>query len=222
MDRRAFVVSTLAGVIGFGRICHGQSKPRALDLADLAEKRSLTLFNRSASPLVEGNRKGVRLSAAEGEGVVFVPGTELANGTIEFEVRGKDIPQGSFVGVAFHGIDSTAYDAIYFRPFNFNASDPSSRDHAVQYHSVPAYTWQKLRAEQPGKYEHAVNPVPDPNAWFHVRVAIATPTVRVFVADAQEACLSVALLSSRGMGLVGLWTGNGSGGDFANLTIAPA
>jgi len=32
----------------------------------------------------------------------------------------------------------------------------------------------------------------------------------------------VNLLNDRKKGLVGLWTGNNSGGDFANLTIIPA
>ena len=32
----------------------------------------------------------------------------------------------------------------------------------------------------------------------------------------------VNLLNDRKKGLVGLWTGNDSGGDFANLTIIPA
>jgi len=32
----------------------------------------------------------------------------------------------------------------------------------------------------------------------------------------------VNLLNDRKKGLVGLWVGNNSGGDFANLTIIPA
>jgi len=79
-----------------------------------------------------------------------------------------------------------------------------------------------LRAEQPGKYEHAVNPVPDPNGWFHVRVIVESPKVSVFVADAKEPNLAVNELSDRKKGLVGLWVGNNSGGDFANFKIAPA
>src|SRR5207247_4051231 len=128
----------------------------------------------------------VRLSESSGEGVAYLQGMEFANGTIEFDVRGKDVQQQSFVGVAFHGVDGTTYDAIYFRPFNFRAEDPARRSHAVQYIAQPTYTWQKLRAEQPGRYERAVDPVPDPNAWFHVRVVVASPKVSVFVDDAKE------------------------------------
>lgn len=222
MNRREFVVSTLAGVVGLSEVAHlaGQAKTITPDLGALADSKRLTLFNRAATRLVDGARTGVRLSEAAGEGIAFVPGIDFGNGTIAFDVRGKDLAQQSFVGVAFHGVDATAYDAVYFRPFNFRAADPVGRSHAVQYHSLPVYTWQKLRSDQPGKYEQAVNPVPDPNAWFHARVVVADPKVSVFVGDAKDPCLVVNLLSERKTGLVGLWVGNNSGGDFANFTIS--
>jgi hypothetical protein len=224
MNRREFVVSTFAGVIGLSGVSRvaGQAKTITPDLGALADTNGLTLFNRRASRLADGARKGVRLGEAPGEGGAFLPGIAFANGTIEFDVRGKDVAQQSFVGVAFHGVDGAAYDAIYFRPFNFRATDPVSRSHAVQYHSLPGYTWQKLRTDQPGKYEQAVNPVPDPNAWFRARVVIADPKASVFVGDAKDPCLVVNLLNDRKKGLVGLWVGNNSGGDFANLVIGPA
>jgi hypothetical protein len=224
MNRREFVVSTFASVVGLSQVARvaGQAKTITPDLGALADKHSLRLFNRGASPLVDGARKGVRLSEANGEGGAFLPGIELANGSIEFDVRGKDVAQQSFVGVAFHAVDGAVYDAIYFRPFNFRATDPVSRSHAVQYHSLPVYTWQKLRTDQPGKYEQAVNPAPDPNAWFRARVVIANPKASVFVGDAKDPCLVVNLLNDRKKGLVGLWAGNNSGGDFANLTIIHA
>ena len=81
---------------------------------------------------------------------------------------------------------------------------PGSRSHAVQYHSLPTYTWQKLRTDHPAKYEQAVNPVPDPNAWFHARVLVANAKVSLFVADAKEPCLVVDALNDRKTGLVGL------------------
>ncbi|MCX6544003.1 MAG: hypothetical protein NTV05_06260 [Acidobacteria bacterium] len=224
MKRREFVASTLTGLFGLTHISRlaGQGKALAPDLLALAEAKTLKLFNRAANPLVDGARRGVRLSEAAGEGGAFLPGTEFSNGTIEFDVRGKDVAQHSFVGVAFHGVDAGAYDAVYFRPFNFRATDPGSRSHAVQYHSLPTYTWQKLRTDHPGKYEQAVSPVPDPNAWFHARVLVANAKVSVFVADAKEPCLVVDAFNNRKAGLVGLWVGNNSGGDFANFTITHA
>ena len=223
MNSRVAVIAALAWAVRLlaaSRVV-GQQKTIEPDLAALAEGNGLKVFNRSVSSLNDGARKGVRLSENPAEGVAYLRGIEFTNGTIEFDVRGKDVQQQSFVGVAFHGVDGTTYDAIYFRPFNFRAGDPARRIHAVQYISHPTYTWQKLRTEQLGKFEQAVNPVPDPNAWFHVRVVVASPRVSVFVGDAKEPSLVVDQLSDRKKGLIGLWVGNNSGGDFANFRIIP-
>ena len=185
------------------------------------EPKDVQVFNRSVSALSDGTRKGVRLNEQPGEGVAYLKGIEFSNGTIEFDVRGKDVQGQSFVGVAFHGLDSTTYDAIYLRPFNFRTEDPARHSHAVQYVSQPAYPWQRLRTERPGVFEQPVSPPPDPNAWFHVRVVVASPKVSVFVGDAKQPSLVVTQLSDRTKGLVGLWVGNGSGGDFADLKIIP-
>src|SRR5213080_1362877 len=182
---------------------------------------SLEVFNRTATSMKDGTRSGVHLSASADNGVAYLQGIELGNGTIELDIRGKDVQQQSFVGVAFHGVDDTTYDAVYFRPFNFRTDDQARRKRAVQYVSHPTYPWQKLRAEHPGEYEQPVTPAPDPNGWFHVRVVVASPQVSVFVADAKQPSLVVRQLSDRHTGRVGLWVGNNSGGDFANLTIVP-
>jgi len=183
--------------------------------------KDVQVFNRSVSSLSDGTRKGLRLSSSPGDGVAYLRGTEFGNGTIEVDIRGKDVQGQSFVGIAFHGVDSTTYDAIYFRPFNFRTPDSTRHSHAVQYISHPTYTWQKLRAERPGSFEQPVSPAPDPNAWFHVRVVVASPKVSVFVGDAKQPSLVVDQLNDRTKGLVGLWVGNSSDGDFANLKITP-
>lgn len=221
MNRRGFVISALASAAALSvrsKIL-GQTKAIEFDLAKLAESKGLKVFNRTVSSLSDGARRGVRLSETPGDGVAYLQGTEFANGTIELDIRGKDVQQQSFVGVAFHGIDGTTYDAIYFRPFNFRAEDPARRIRAVQYISHPTHTWQKLRSEHPGKYEQAVNPVPDPNSWFHARIVVASPKVSVFVDDAKEPSLVVSQLNERRKGLTGLWAGNNSSGDFADFKI---
>jgi len=220
MDRREFV-SALAGVVILRELPRQAKSTGGIDLARLAETNSLKGGNRTISRLAEGPRAGVRLTAGPGEAVAFLPGTDFATGVITCELRGKDVAQQSFLGIAFHGANE-AYDALYFRPFNFRGENPVNRSHAVQYHSLPSYGWQKLRTEQPGKYEKGVDPAPDPNGWFRARVVVGRDDVSTFVGDAKEPCLKVNLLSTRKSGLVGLWVGNNSGGDFANLTIAPA
>jgi hypothetical protein len=222
MYRRDFVISTFVGVIGLSNasIVFGQKKTIEPDLAALVEGKGLKVFNRSLSAL--NDKKGVRMSESPGDGVAYLEGVEFANGSIELDIKGKDVQGRSFVGVAFHGLDEKTYDGVYFRPFNFKAEDPVRRVHAVQYISHPTYTWNKLRTEQPEKYEKAISPAPDPNDWFHARIVVASPKVSVFVNDAKEPSLVVDQLSDRKEGLVGLWVGNTSGGDFANFKIIPA
>lgn len=223
MYRRDFVISTFASAVGLPTAFRvlGQKKAIEPDLAALTEGKGLKVFNRSLSGINDGARKGVRLSGSPGDGVAYLEGVEFTDGAIEIDIRGKDVQGQSFVGVAFHGLDEKTYDAIYFRPFNFKTEDQARRLRAVQYISHPTYTWNKLRTEQPGKYEQPVNPVPDPNGWFHARIVVASPKVSVFVNDANEPCLVVNQLSERKKGLVGLWVGNTSGGDFANIKIVP-
>lgn len=224
MDRRDFVISAIAASLGMSKAFELVAQQKAIvpDLTALIESNGLKVLNRTVSQLTDGNRKGVHVSEGEGEGAAYLPNLNFANGTIEFDVRGKDVQQQSFVGISFHAVDATTYDAIYFRPFNFRAEDPARRIRAVQYISHPTYTWQKLRAEHPGEYEKAVNPVPDPNGWFRARVVVRSPQVSVFVGDASEPSLVVNQLSDRKRGLLGLWVGNTSAGDFANLKIIPA
>jgi hypothetical protein len=76
-----------------------------------------------------------------------------------------------------------------------------------------------LRAERPGQFEQTVRPVPDPNGWFHVRIVIASTKVSVYVDSSPEPCLAVDKLGGRQEGMIGLFAGNGSGGDFADLKI---
>ena len=180
------------------------------------------LFNRQISSFKENERVGFHLDERAGDGLGWWPEIQFADGTIEFDVRGTNVFQKSFVGVAFRGSDGNIYDAVYFRPFNFKADDPVRRSHGVQYIAHPDFGWEKLRAEHPNKYEDEVSPAPEPNGWFHVRIVVESPNVRVFVNNAEKPCLQVEQLSNRKTGWVGIWAGNGSDGDFANLKLTPA
>jgi hypothetical protein len=223
VNKRILICSLIAGASTLiASPVSSQPRTIAPDLNALVQTQGLQIHNRIVTAFADANRKGIRMNAAGGDGVVFLKGVEFSNGTIEFDVRGKDVQGQSFVGVAFHGVDSTTYDAVYFRPFNFLATDSARHAHAVQYISHPTYTWDKLRNEHPGLYEKPVDPAPNPNEWFHARVVVAGPTVTVFVAGAREPSLVVTRLSERTKGLVGLWVGNGSDGSFSNLVIRPA
>ncbi len=198
------------------------SNAAAAALSVPTEQLSLTVLpprihNRHPTLFSEGNRAALRFDELPGDGLAWWPEAKFSDGVIEFDVRGKNEFQRSFVGVAFHGQDERTYDAVYFRPFNFRAADPARRNHAVQYIALPAHDWQSLRSQYPEKYEKPVVPVPSPDEWFHVRIVVEHPKVSVFVNEASEPCLVVEQLSARKAGWIGLWVGNNSGGEFANL-----
>jgi hypothetical protein len=197
-------------------------EPAQADLRTIASGRGWRLVNRSAEAVEDAGKAAARLSEARGPGLAWVEGSSLDAGTIEVDLKGKDVFQRSFLGVAFHGEDDETYEAIYFRPFNFKTEDAARRHHAVQYVAHPRYTWQALRKEKPEMYESNVNPVPDPNDWFHARIVLAGRKVSVYVNDSTEPCLAVERLSDRTGGRVGLWVGEGSGGLFSRLGISPA
>ena len=82
----------------------------------------------------------------------------------------KNVPQASFLGFAFRGVDEETWEAVYFRPFNFQAATPLARSHSVQYMAHPQHPWQQLRADAPGRYEGPIGPAPDPGTPFKARV----------------------------------------------------
>ena len=162
------------------------------------------------------------LSAAKDDGIAWLVGQTFAQGRITLEVRGLDVMQRSFVGLAFHGGGRHLYDSVYTRPFNFNAATPERQARSLQYMSLPDNDWEILRAKSPGKYEAAMTPPPAAEAWVRLTLEIESRRLRVFVNDASAPTLTVDLLNDRLQGRIGLWVGNNSEGWFRNLTIRPA
>lgn len=188
---------------------------------DIQNASLWTVFNRSVESLNENGKKAIRFNEKEGEGYMIFKGAEFSNGVIEFDVKGKNVVQQSFVGFAFHAQDEKTYDAIYFRPFNFTNPDTARRRRAVQYVSMPAYPWEKLRETFPGKYENSVDPVPNPDDWFHAKIVVNGRRVSVFVNSASKPCLEVEKLTNTTKGGLAIWVGNNSGGSFANVSVSP-
>jgi len=191
------------------------------DFGRLADGQGAQVLNRNLTSQKEGDRAVARLNARAGDGGALFDGVQLGAGVIEVDLRGKDVAQQSFLGVAFHVVDWTQYDAVYFRPFNFRAASQEQRSHSVQFISHPAYTWQRLRTERPGQFEKAIDPPPDPNGWFHARIVLANSKVEVYVNHATTPSLVVDDLGDAKSGGVALWAGNGSDGAYANLTVTP-
>lgn len=160
----------------------------------------------------------VSMPAIRCGGLFWLTGASFSNGIIEVDIRGNNKFLQSFLGIAFHGVDSLTYDVVYFRPFNFRHPDTARHNWGVQYMSLPDFPFEKLRTEHPLVYEHAVNPTPDPDDWFHARIEVTQDSITVFVNHSSEYCLKTPTLTKRNDGRVGLWA-DGLPEDFANLTI---
>ncbi len=180
--------------------------------------RDWRTVNRHATVVDSGGRKFVRLDEGPSMGLVWTP-LDFSDGEIELDVRGRDVLQKSFLGVAFHVESDTAFDAVYLRQFNFRATDSTRHAHAIQYISQPGYPWDRLRSQRSGQFEKPVLPEPDANAWVHLKVVVRGNDVSAFVNGAASPALHVQGLSGRARGGVGLWVGDPSPGDFANLVV---
>ena len=190
-----------------------------LDLQKAVKQNKIEVINRDLSLLPDPSHPAIRLSKAFGEGLAWINGVEFSNGTIEFDVRGEDVKQHSFVGIAFHGQNDSTYDAVYLRPFHFRAQDSVSQYRMIQYISLPEYTWRKLRAESPGKFENKIASDLDPNGWVHMRVDVKDDTVAVYVNENPSPCLVVQKVTGAHSGRIGFYVADTSGGDFANLSV---
>lgn len=151
-------------------------------------------------------------------GIVWLKDYEFSEGTIEIDLKGRDVLQKSFIGIAFHGVDTVTYDGVYFRPFNFRNSDPVRKIHAVQYISEPDYPWHRTRKEFDGVYEKAVTPAPNGEEWFHAKIVVDGKTVTVYVNGSTTPSLTVTKLNNRTSGRIGFWN-NELDGEFARLVI---
>jgi hypothetical protein len=188
-------------------------------IPNLKNKSELTFYNREAT-VSQGEIDKVDqidFNSKQGDGLAIFKNIEFENGNIDFDVKGKDVLQQSFVGVAYHIQNDSTFNAVYFRPFNFKK--PERTSHSVQYISHPKFTWQKLRAEFPEQFEKTVTPIPNPDEFFHARIEINWPFVKVFVENSKIPSLEVEMLSTFKKGKVGFWVGNGSDGSFKNLVV---
>jgi hypothetical protein len=187
------------------------------DGAQSAEE-SFRVVNRT---LVREPAGAVRLDGAPGDGVAWLQDEVFTTGRISVETQGADLEGRSFVGIAFHRANDQTFEVVYLRPFNFNSPDPARRAHSVQYVAMPAYPWQLLRQNHPGKYEAALPSTLPADSWVRLTLTIDARDVRVFVNDSAEPVLSIARLLPNVSGEVGLWVGNESAGRFRNLVIQP-
>ena len=195
-----------------------QGAPQRIDLAAQLAAGKLRAVNRAVTSLQERS-DGVHVADKAGPGVIWIEGSDFAEGTIEVEVRGRDVLQQSFLGLAFHRRDDDTYDAVYLRPFNFRATDPDRHQHAVQYVAVPDFDWPRLRKEFPEEFENPVDQSIAPTGWVPLRVVVKGRTIQIYAGPVKAPTLEVRKLGPHDRGQIGLWVGNNSDGDFAALRI---
>ena len=192
---------------------------KTVDLYDWHTEKKLTIVNCEAEAVIESDIRFIRFSEKNTEGLVWVPITDFKNGVIELEMRGKDVFQKSFIGIVFHALNDSTYDAVYCRPFNFLAKDSVRKIHAIQYISHPMYTWKKLREEKNGLYEKEIISPPDPNGWFTLKIIVENNLIKAFIDKADKPSLIVEKISENTTGKIGIFMGGGSGGDFKSIKV---
>ena len=177
------------------------------------------VYNRTISHFEHRGLQGIELNANESDGFAWLRDTEFSEGVIELDLMGANRRGESFIGIAFHAVDNTTYDAIYFRPFNFVAEDPAFRSRMVQYVNHPTHGWRELRDSSPGVYEGEIINAPNPDDWFHARIEVKGKMVTVYVNQEKEPVLQVEKLSERTTGKIGLWAGYRSSARFASVRV---
>jgi hypothetical protein len=85
--------------------------------------------------------------------------------------------------------------------------------------AVPEFDWPRLRKQFPDEFESQVDSSLAPTDWVTLRVVVQERTIRVYVGRDATPTLAARKLGNLSRGIIGLWTGNGSDGDFANLRI---
>jgi hypothetical protein len=192
----------------------------------------LELHNVKAEPVTYLGRAAMRITDAGADGLddagrlAIVSGSSFQDGAIEVNLSGDTAPNArpewrGFVGIAFRvTADSSHFECFYLRPKNGRSEDQLQRNHAAQYISIPGFGWQKLRSENPGKYESYVDLVP--GQWTQVKIQVAGSRARLYVNGAEQPILIVNDLKQPPVnGAIALWVGPGTIAHFFELKVTP-
>lgn len=217
MKKLKSLITTVIVILIFANPVFGQQE---VQLADALKNEQLKVVNRTAK-VYDEQEIAVELNAEKSDGLGVLQKVEFETGIIEVELLGENNPGRSFIGIAFNIKNDETYEAVYFRPFNFVATEQIRRDHMVQYIHHPEFTWKKLRAERTGEFENEIMSPPNPDNWFKARIHITEKEIAVFVNERSEPVLTFDRLTTTTSNKIGLWTGFGSSGRFRNLVLNP-
>lgn len=159
------------------------------------------------------------------DNLVILDGFDFHNGEIELWLAGTRNPNANesargFTGVAFRiAEDPTQYEAIYVRPTNGRADDQLRRNHSIQYIAHPDFTWNKLRAESPSKYESYADM--QPGEWIKYRLVVQGERAELYLNDNEQPNLIVTDLKlGDSSGRIGLWIDSGTIAYFSDIRVS--
>jgi hypothetical protein len=84
---------------------------------------------------------------------------------------------------------------------------------------LPDYDWPRLREEFADQFENPVDSSIAPTDWVPLRIVVSGGRIEVYAGPVRSPTLDVRKLGQLDRGLIRLWTGNNSDGDFANLRV---
>jgi len=199
----------------FSNLSFGQ-KVIEYNLADLHRSGQLIAKNRVITLEEDDNGEFIRLGKAMVGSAILLPADDFKRGKIEALVRGKDIFQGSFAGLAFHAQSDSIFDLVYCRPFNFQTSDSLRKIHMIQYAYFPKLDWQVLRVKYNGIYEKGIANPPKADEWFKLTLEVDEKQVKAYINDSNTPTLVVEKLNQISNGKVGIF---GLNADFKSIKI---
>jgi hypothetical protein len=208
-------------------LAHGGPAWAAPRTVVLNNPNGLELHGVKAENIKYRGRQALKLTEASPPAdlsVAVLKDLPFRDGTIELDVSGAPsagATEGArgFVGVAFRaGPGAGRFEYFYLRPTNGRVEDQVRRNHSVQYASHPDYPWQRLRKEEPEKYESYVDL--EPGVWTKMRIVVSGHTAKLYVNGAAQPVLIVNDLKlGPAEGGIALWIGPGTVGHFASLTV---
>lgn len=151
----------------------------------------------------------------------------FSDGLIEVEVANELSPDApayarGFIGLTFRIDEEGRFESIYLRPTNSTANDQVRRNHSVQYVAYPDWRFDRLRAEEPEKYESYAEL--DLGQWIHMRIVVSGVSAELYLDGKTRPALIVNDLKfgPDQRGGVGVWLESGTIAYFRNLRVAPA
>jgi len=167
-------------------------------------------------------------NVANGEAYFRIPlSFNFYEGTIDVDIAAEnnqyaDDSSRAFAGVIFHQQLNDQSDIVYLRMLNGrlnNPPPPSPRiDRALQYMSLPQWTFDKLREQFPGKYETGADVAE--KRWVHLRLVVKNNTVSAFIDYATTPVVQqLPLLGANAPGWVALFVDDATDAYFSNLRI---